>query len=135
MSIEGLIGSGLIVLVSLFVIVLPFIWHGSETDEEVLAARKYRDELLSQYHLVLETVRDMDADYQMGKMPEDDYSYERVQWVERGVVLLQALDSLSGADAVTARERAAIQGVRDDAQINDEIEAAVARYLKTAEAG
>ena len=93
MSIEGLIGSIILVLVGLVTVSLPFLrrnWAGVSARER--AVQKARDELLTTYERVLATIRDLDEDYQTGKLTDAEYQTERGYWAERGVYLLQQLE-------------------------------------------
>ncbi len=81
---------------------------------------KREEQLRVLYERVLTNVRDLDEDYNTGKITEDDYRQERALWVQRGVQVLKAMDILQ------AQIQAATPQTSEDA--DDEIEAAIARY-------
>ncbi|RMG78489.1 MAG: hypothetical protein D6712_21325 [Chloroflexi bacterium] len=80
---------------------------------------KQEEQLRVLYDRVLTNVRDLDEDYDTGKITEDDYRQERDLWVQRGVQVLKAMDVLQ------AQMQAAAPQINDD---DDEVEAAIARY-------
>ena len=61
---------------------------------------------------VLRAIRDLDFDYDLGKLTDDAYATQRVYLLRLGVAIMQRLDEL---EAVIAEQ-------------NDQIEAAVAAY-------
>ena len=54
---------------------------------------KQRERLLIYYERVLRNIRDLDEDHALGKIDEDEYTREREEWAQRGVQVLQALDT------------------------------------------
>ncbi len=57
------------------------------------------NDLLAQRDGVYATLRDLDLDYQLGKLDATDYQARREKYLTRAAVLLQQLDALRGADA------------------------------------
>ena len=71
-----------------------------------------RDKLLAERDAIYTAIRDLDFDFQTGKLVEADYSAMRDKYTARGVEILKELDAL-GDDRKTS------------AAVADEIEAAV----------
>ena len=66
--------------------------------EPVADARDSRDMLEREKSIALMAIREADLDRAMGKLSDDDYGSLRVQYEQRAVQALAALDSLSSAD-------------------------------------
>ena len=125
MSIQGLLFALLLALFVLVWIVMPLFGRPTAPSEEDPLLEKQRERLLVYYERVLRNIHDLDEDHALGKMDEGEYAREREEWAQRGVQVLQALDSITepGTIAATPAEDAAV----DDA-IDDAIEAAIQRY-------
>lgn len=78
------------------------------------AAPSPRQRLEAEYQATLAAIRDLDLDFQMGKLVEPDYRALREQYVAQGVAQLQELDRLG---ALTAASRSQ--------HISDQVEAMV----------
>lgn len=78
------------------------------------AAPSLRQRLEAEYRATLAAIRDLDLDFQMGKLVEPDYRALREQYVAQGVTQLQELDRLG---ALTAAPRSQ--------HISDQVEAMV----------
>jgi hypothetical protein len=110
MSLPGLlIGLILVGLVLLFVLT-PLLRRGVSTLDD-----RQRDRLLMSYERILTNIRDLDEDYSTGKMLHADYETERESWVQRGIQVLKALDSMVTSSDI-------------DPDLDRRIEAAVAAY-------
>ncbi len=48
--------------------------------------------LLAKRDQVISSIQDLDEDYRLGKIPEEDYHDQRTSLVEEGVVILQQID-------------------------------------------
>lgn len=123
MSVAGIIGALLLAGIGLVYLGLPFFKRRA-------AAPAYTGqqlELLAIYERIIGTVRDLDEDYQVGKIAHEQYAAERAEWLGRGTAALEALDKL-GVDltqlGATQEKLPNIQGQDDD------IEAAVAAYIR-----
>ncbi len=72
-------------------------------------------------------IRDLDFDFETGKLTDEDYRQQRAAWVDRGVDILKALDTLhqraAEPGAPVAVERVTPAG---DDDLDAQIEAAVA---------
>jgi len=51
------------------------------------------------YERILQTVRDLDEDYLVGKLPAEQYTAERARWMEQGAAHLESLEKLTGKPA------------------------------------
>ncbi len=113
-------------LVGVFIFLVAAVWIGSpllkrrisSTDEVLL--QKQRERLLMIYERVLNNIRDLDEDYTTGKMQPDDYETEREQWVQHGIQVLKALDSLNIEQMSATADR------HEDADLDRQIEEAIA---------
>lgn len=95
MSVIGLVtGIGITFFIVIWV-VYPFMFR---TEEAVVAdasvVERQRERLNVYYNRVLRNLHDIDEDYATGKLREDEYRTEREQWVQRGVQVLKALETL-----------------------------------------
>jgi hypothetical protein len=85
--------------------------------------------LMAEYERVLNTLQEMDFDYILGKIPEEDYQQQRSNILQSGASLLRQLDDLqrqpdqpqpeSGLSSLSAEERleAAIAARRADSPV------------------
>jgi hypothetical protein len=122
MSITGLLIGLVILAAALAWIAVPLLRQGKTRQEDAQAA-KQRERLLMVYERVLTNIRDLEEDHQTGKMNADDFEAERETWVQRGIQVLKALDRLDAEGASVEVDDATF-----DRTIDDEIEAAVAKY-------
>lgn len=131
MSTEGMVVVAILAMVSLLALGMPFIAARRRTSEAALLREKARDELLTTYERVLATIRDLDEDFNTGKLAEDTYRQEREYWAERGVAILQQL----GATPETIQQqqqpavpRTAPERRGAEAELDDAIENAILAY-------
>jgi hypothetical protein len=99
MSIEGLIGLIIMLVVGSGALLLPFI----TTRAKSIGSRKRqldlsRDELLASYERVLSTLRDLEDDFKSHKMNPADYEQERAHWSQYGIKLLSLLEGHTEVD-------------------------------------
>ncbi|MGB1288629.1 MAG: hypothetical protein ACPG7F_18995 [Aggregatilineales bacterium] len=120
MSIEGLIFGLILAAATTLLIINPFF---IKTASPAPLEAAQRNDMLAQYEIILTNIRDIEMDYNSGKMPEDDYQSERAEWVERGVALLQQIDTLS--DNIPA---ASSLSDEDHTRIDAEVEALITAY-------
>lgn len=82
------------------------------------------DQLTAQRDMVLAALRDLDFDFNMGKITAEDYQLQRAALVQQGVTTLKQLDALSAspnaprpapADSLEAQLEAAIAARRHPA--------------------
>jgi hypothetical protein len=132
---EGLILSAVIVLLTIAFVAWPFLKRNQAAMHlDDVAYRKERERLLTYYTQVISSVRDLDEDLATGKVDRAIYDKERQAWTERGVAILQALDTLEGvAPPVTAAGSPPAQAHHQDSPDLDAIiEAEIAAYADRA---
>ena len=124
MSLPGLLFALVLTAIVLAWIGLPLLRRETRSDDDPLL-KKQRERLLVYYERVLRNIHDLEEDHTLGKIDEDHYTREREDWAQRGVQVLQALDTIADRTmiAVTPAEDAAV-----DRAIDESIEAAVQRY-------
>lgn len=129
MSTAGLVLTGILVLVSLAVLALPLVRHQGTVVDGV---QRSKETLAAEYERVLSIIRELDDDYNVGKVTPEVYQRERAQWTEQGVQLLQALEQ--SAPAVKARVNRTVKAqpaAETPEQVLDQaVEQAIAAYVK-----
>jgi cytochrome c-type biogenesis protein CcmI len=126
MSPQGWIFALLLALFVLAWIVMPLLSRNAKpVDEDDPLLDKQRERLLVYYERILRNIRDLDEDHALEKIAEDEYTRERAEWAERGVQVLQALDSLPQRETIAATPA---DDTAVDQAIDDMIESAVRRY-------
>ena len=121
MSIEGLIGLVVMLIVGLLGIGLPFVTNRNTSQNHLKRELEMtRDELITVYERVLSTLRDLEDDYKSHKIHPADYEQEREYWSQYGVRLLQLLDG----------EHSAEDNIGDDyeMQLDHSVEEAIQNY-------
>jgi hypothetical protein len=88
-----------------------------KTRIKTAAQESPRDKLLAERDALYTTIRDLDLDFQTGKLVEADYRVMREKYTARGVEILQELDALPHLGQLQARGR--------KPEVGNEIEAAV----------
>lgn len=142
MSTEGMIGSLIILVAGMAFLVMPFLRRGAGTTASEIAVHKERESLLTAYERVLAALRDLDEDFQIGKLPAEAHAYDRARWAEQGAKVLAALEQLDGGKPSKRRVIPAAPSARvqphtpvpvsvDDA-VDAAIEQAVANYARSA---
>lgn len=87
----------LLVLVSLF-ISRPFFEKRLAGSEEALSREDHdRSALMAERDRLLNALQELDFDYALGKIPEEDYPAQRTSLLTRGADVLRSLDSLEPA--------------------------------------
>jgi hypothetical protein len=124
MSIQGLLFALLLALFVLAWIVMPLLQRSNKSADDQLL-EKQRERLLYYYERVLRNIHDLDEDHALGKIDESEYTREREEWTERGVQVLQALDTITEKEVIaeTPADDASV-----DHAIDDAIEAAIQTY-------
>ena len=121
-----ILGLAMVVVVAAF-IAQPFVARS----RALASSESPRDQLLAERDMLYATIRDLDFDFQTGKLLEADYRAMREKYVVRGVEILKQLDAMPaksqiGAESVVAdKEEAAVQARRKTRSAEDEIEAAI----------
>jgi hypothetical protein len=117
-SIEGLIVSVILLTITLLLVALPLLQHETTFTADAARLGKQRERLLAYYERVLTNLRDLDEDHATGKMPDADYALEREEWVQRGIQVLRAIDSLHDNSLITGE-------TTDDAAVDEAIDHAI----------
>lgn len=128
MSVIGLVSALAMLVLGALWVILPLFRGGRWHDREQSLTDKQYQRLQVYYRQVKNTIRDLDEDFEVGKLTADDYQQERELWTERGVQILKAIDEFDhrrGFVKPSASHDAAITDAIDAA-----IEAAVAERLK-----
>ena len=86
-----------------------------------------------QREAIYATIRDLDFDYETGKLGDAEYQHQRDAWVERGIAALKAIDSMTPVSESEALESSGQFPALDPemAAIDAQIEAAVASRRHT----
>jgi hypothetical protein len=131
-----LVSLALLILVAVY-LYAPFIQRRARrvTEEEhELSA------LLAERDRVINSLQELDFDYKLGKIPEEDYPVQRATLLQSGADILRKIDTIApepaSAPDVDARIEKAIAARRADASIakqdvsDDEIESMVSARRK-----
>jgi hypothetical protein len=94
MGSEALILGLIITALCLFFIVWPFVNVTRRSVAASSGAATTLESLLEQRETVFTALRDLDFDYETGKLTDEDYHAQRETWVERGVDVLKAIDAI-----------------------------------------
>ncbi|MCZ6634992.1 MAG: hypothetical protein O7G87_16470 [bacterium] len=104
--------------------VLVFIFQPLFTDQEAIGQASKQEikrrQLLENREMIYEAIRELDFDYRMGKVEEDDYKTTRARYQARAVEVMKALDKTNGR-AEPISESAPSKSIDD--QIEQEIAA------------
>lgn len=128
MSLVGVMAALVMLVAGGAWIILPLFRDGRWRDRKQSLTDKQYHRLQVYYRQVKNTIRDLDEDFEVGKLAAEDYQQERELWTERGVQILKAIDEFDhrrGFVKPAAEHDAAINDAIDAA-----IEAAVAERLK-----
>jgi len=96
-----------------------------KTHVKTAAQESPRDKLLAERDTLYTTIRDLDFDFQTGKLLEADYRVMRDKYTARGVEILKGLDALGVDHPPPTADRSRRQAIAID-----EIEAAVSARRK-----
>ncbi len=120
---------GLVLLIGLYVYD-PFTRRAaravSQSEQDLSALQAEQERILS-------ALSELDMDYALGKVPEEDYPVQRAALVKAGVDVLRRMDALQAAAPETSvddRLEAAIadrRAQKDAAEKDDDLEAMIAR--------
>jgi hypothetical protein len=108
----------LLVLVGLFVARPLFERKAVVTSPEIGEEEHTHSALLAEQDRILNALQELDFDYQLGKVPAEDYPGQRALLVQHGAEVLRQLDQLAAQPAASnleARIEAAIAARRIDA--------------------
>lgn len=127
MSSTGMILSIVLVAAALFFVFWPFLRRSSADAAEAARLRKAHDELLTSYERVLSSIRDLDEDFQIGKLDAETHQREREFWTERGVALLKEIEADIARSGGPRRKMTGSDGKADQA-LDSAIEEAILAY-------
>ena len=124
-----LLGGALVLIVVLF-LARPF---ATGEDEEQRIGREAVDALLLRKESLLRDIRELDDDFEAGKVAPEMYQRTRPQLLKQAALVMKQLDERGYVEAaaaeipadVDARIEAAVRRARSPQQIDDQIEAAV----------
>jgi hypothetical protein len=86
----------IVVVVSLIYAVYPLFGRVRRREVALSEVDPELSDLLSERDTVLQAIRDLDFDYRLGKLSDEDYKALRAQYTARGVAILQQLDAAAG---------------------------------------
>lgn len=117
MSVGGLFISALIVAVVAVWVFMPLIRPNKATNTPDTAAHiaGQRERLSILYERVLRNIRDLDEDFELGKLDPDEYTRERETFVQRGIAALQGLERLDNSQTI-------IEDSEADAALDEQLE-------------
>jgi hypothetical protein len=138
----ALIGLAIVMIVAACV-AQPFV---ARTRVKVSVEESPRDKLLAERAALYTTIRDLDFDFQTGKLLEADYRAMREKYMARGVEILKELDALpelrrepgaggrkpEAAEEIEAAVRAKRGTRMQPHPVEDDIEAAIRSRRKSA---
>ena len=115
------IGSIFLVLALLIVVGLfigrPILERRKETLPSTARDDHERSSLLAERDRLINALQELDFDFALGKVPEEDYPQQRTQLVQRGAAVLRMLDAFHPAsvrDPIEDRLEAAIAARREE---------------------
>lgn len=102
-------------LYALYMIVAPFLESRTDQIRRELLEEEFQEleELAARKSVLLQTLRDIDSDFETGKLSEEDYESMKEEYERRAVRIMQKIDDLrTGAD-VEADLDAVIEEARE----------------------
>jgi hypothetical protein len=131
MSTESLVIGLTILLVAGLWVGAPLLNRRRLRQGDADVAHRQAERLQVHYDRLLTNLRDLDEDFATGKVQPGDYQAERERLVARGIQILMALDEhqvVSARPAASSAQTVSADSADVDADIDQEIEAAVAAY-------
>lgn len=110
---------GVIILVGLY-LYAPFLEHRAR---RVTAEEHELSALMAERDRVVNSLQELDFDFKLGKIPEDDYPVQRANLLQRGAEILRNIDTLTlpslngGGQNTESRLEKAIAMRRADASV------------------
>jgi len=124
---------GILILVGIF-LYAPFLERRAR---RVTVEEHETSTLLAERERVLNSLQELESDYQLGKVPEEDYPTQRANLLQRGADVLRKLDELAPSskqvDTDTRIERAIAlrrKKTSDKKLTDDDIESLIASRRK-----
>ncbi|PJF44070.1 MAG: hypothetical protein CUN55_05855 [Phototrophicales bacterium] len=118
-------------LIVLYAALLPLLLERQQAliDKQRFSYQHDIHNLQAQYELLLESILDLDLDYDMGKIPDDIYAEQRKMLLGRSVYVLKKLDALSQSlptqDDLDAKIEELITAYRNQQSSVDDIDAKI----------
>jgi hypothetical protein len=129
MSVTGMLIGVLMVVGSLAWLAFPLLKR-----QGVARLTAVDPEQIAAYERILQTVRDLDEDYLVGKLPAEKYSAERANWMEQGAAHLESLEKLTGKPASKkSHHPKSAPAQLDSVGQDDAVEQAIAAYIRARE--
>lgn len=124
------IGSILLILALFFLTVLfigkPFLDAQRQVAAPAVTGEEHlRSGLLAQHESILLALQELETDYALQKVPEDEYQQQRTDLLLAGAEILKQLDRLKGADQPAPVRETRSKGGKEDRQ-KDDLEALIA---------
>jgi hypothetical protein len=122
---------------SILFMVAPFVMARRSKKRMALArAQEKRDSLIANYERIVATLRDLEEDYNTGKLDQATYERDREHWAGLGTQLLAELDVNSSVvkhsqpSASVKKKQAERSDADADAILDDAIESAIQNYVQ-----
>jgi hypothetical protein len=88
----------LLLLLALLVLAALFVARPLLQPEDDAASEPAASSLLAERERILDAIAELDADWELGKIPEENYRPQREQLVAEGAAVLQALEASAPAE-------------------------------------
>lgn len=96
-----------VVLILLTVLFVAYPLLQKSRHQVSFAINHQNEDLLARKNEIYTAVRDIDFDYRMGKLSDEDYQTLREQYKQEAVKIMQALDRLGGASGTHTKAASA----------------------------
>lgn len=97
----------LLFLIALGMIIWPFVRKGENGEVMELVPQEHLlENLVSQKEHTYAAIKELDFDYNMGKLSEEDYQELKKQYKQKAVDILKQIDELSGSTKVARKASA-----------------------------
>ncbi len=127
-----------IILIAVLVIaVIAFIAYPlfSTAREKIAGKANALDALVAQRDSTYDAIHDLDFDFQLGKLSQDDYAALRDKYKARAAQVLQQIDAVGGVSTVDAEAQIEVQVARLRRAKTDAVEDEIARVRAAHKAG
>lgn len=107
MSVAGLLISSLIVVVVGLWVFIPLLRQpdaGANMSEAASFIAQQRERLVILYERSLRNINDLDEDFNLGKLDQDEYARDREALVQRGIAALQGLERLDKREPIIVND-------------------------------
>ena len=131
MEITTVVLGAVLLAVLLFITLAPIYQHSATQRTPTRDSHAIIHDLRTRLDRILDSVRDLDFDYDTAKITDDVYAEQRKLLIGRGVSLLIQLDRATQASAsVDEAIEAAVAARRTHADVDAAIEAAIVQRRK-----